>query len=161
MVELRRRAARSGSGERRPDGDGALRFDPSFPACQDWDFWVRCAAAGDVAVVDEVLCRYTATSTPRITTDRAKRQAGFERFAAVHGSSMSADCRSFLAARRRLAAAPSQARELALGPKLAATTRPRALWALANEIAGARLGARRGDPAMGARRLQAAIGGQP
>lgn len=140
---------------------GLPRFDPELRTCQDWDYWVRCADAGPVAVVPEVLCRYAAGDGDRLTNDAAKREAGHRRFLAKHAASMSRDCRAYLDARIALMAAGSQAREWALGPRLVRTLPPRVSWILATEVLAARAGARAGDPGRGLRRLHRAIGARP
>ena len=141
--------------------DGEVpRFDPSLRTCQDWDYWVRCAAAGGVAVVPEALCRYDGGDGDRLTNDRAKRLDGHRRFVEKHTDAMSPDCRAYLGARLELMAAPDQRHELTLGPRLLRQLPPRVAWILATEIAHARWGARRGDPGRGMRRLHRSIRGR-
>ena len=128
-------------------------FDPEYRTCQDWDHWVRCAARGEVRVVPEPLVRYRDAGGDRLTASRPARLAGHRRFAERHGAAMTAWCRAYHRARRRLLEASSQLEELRTGPALLARTPPRVALLLAGEIAAARVGAAVGDPARGLRRL--------
>lgn len=139
---------------------GLPRFDEGLPTCQDWDYWVRCAVVGEVAVVPEVLCRYTADGSDRLTNDLAKRLLGHERFAQRHAGAMSEHCRAYHRARRALMAAPARRAQALLGPRLLATLPPRVSWILAREIVAARAGAAVGDPGRGMRALHRSIAGR-
>lgn len=130
------------------------RFDPELEACQDWDLWVRSIAKGGTArVIPEVLVRYSAEGSDRITESSARRLAGHARFAMNHSAEMSSSCRAYHRARQRLLRARTAPGHALAAAAIVATTPPPISSLLAREIAAARAGARMGDPGRGMRTL--------
>jgi len=132
-----------------------VRFDPAFPAYQDWDFYVRFNRHGRVAVVPEVLCEYVVHDDPaRLTNQLAKRLAGHELFVERHRMAMTPACLAYHRARMRVLATTSRREKLRLAPMLLRDTPVVALRALATESLYGRLGRLRRDPARPMRHLQ-------
>ena len=52
-------------------------FDPNLINAQDWDLWIRLAAAGNVVFVDEVLSYYRIHSSQTVTTTKYLRNLVF------------------------------------------------------------------------------------
>lgn len=87
-------------------------LDPGLRACQDWDYLLRLAARGRIAVAAEPLCTIFFHRGPRITTSRG-RSAGFRRFRARHWPGCPPGARRWLLARTafdRARGAPPPAR---------------------------------------------------
>jgi GT2 family glycosyltransferase len=64
-------------------------FSDNFPSAQDWDLWVRLRMRGPIRTVREPLVEYAVHRGPRISTNLAKKNAGFRRFYLRHKSLMS------------------------------------------------------------------------
>ena len=135
--------------------DQLVRFDPAFPAYQDWDFYLECNRLGPVAIVPEVLCEYVVHDEPdRLTNQLPKRLAGHELLLRRHGAAMSASCLAYHRARMRVLAATSRGAKIRLAPALLRDTPLVAIRALLTESVNGRIGRLRGDPARPMRHLQ-------
>lgn len=51
-------------------------FDPALPSCQDWDLFLRIAAAGPISTVPRSLVRYSEGNHVRISNSQSKVLAG-------------------------------------------------------------------------------------
>ena len=61
-------------------------FDPTLPACQDWDLWMRLRAVGPFSVLREPLVRFFQSGTDRITKNsRAVMEAHRVMFDRIRG----------------------------------------------------------------------------
>jgi len=124
-------------------------MDERLPACQDWDFWIRGAADGAVAVLPGPLCRIVLHSEDRVGTAAAEH-SGRLRLLERYGEEMSASCRAYHRAHLALlegtgaARLGRVARALSGGPPWVAVL----VWL---EWLATRLGRLRGDPAAGRR----------
>jgi hypothetical protein len=133
----------------------AVRFDPEFPAYQDWDFYLQCSEFGPVGVVPEVLCEYVVHDEPgRITNQLANRLVGHELTLRRHGKRMSPACLAYHRARMRVLGTTSKAEKLRLVPSLLHETPAVVLRALVTESVSSRVGRLRHDPALPQRQLQ-------
>lgn len=63
---------------RRDTFEQAGRFDPDMPAMQDWDLWLRVAQATPIRAIKDEIILYEDRCSGRISTDSARRIAGFE-----------------------------------------------------------------------------------
>jgi hypothetical protein len=132
-----------------------VRFDPEFPAYQDWDFYLQCSRFGPVGVVPEVLCEYVVHDEPgRITNQLSSRLVGHELTLRRHGDRMTPACLAYHRARMRVLATTSKAEKLRLVPALLRDTPAVALRALLTESVSSRIGRLRHDPALPQRQLQ-------
>ncbi|MCU1451723.1 MAG: glycosyltransferase like 2 family protein [Acidimicrobiales bacterium] len=142
-----------------------VRFDPDFPAYQDWDFYLRCVRFGAAALVPDVLCEYVVHEDPeRLTNQLPKRLAGHELLLQRHRSEMTATCIAYHRARMRVLATTSRREKLHLLPTLLRDAPPVVLRALVMESVQGRLGRIRHDPARsmrGLRRLAASAAAAP
>ncbi|MEY2430629.1 MAG: hypothetical protein QOC92_354 [Acidimicrobiaceae bacterium] len=133
------------------------RFDPDLPSAQDWDVWLKCARQASVAVVPQILCRYSAHHGPRITASSPARVEGRQRVVERYGASMTEECRAYHEARIALLGDDSGLSEAKVLAGLLAHRRPQAAFALTSAAIAGRLGDRAGDPARGARQLHRTI----
>jgi hypothetical protein len=131
-----------------------VRFDPAFPAYQDWEFYLQCNRFGPVGVVPEVLCEYVVhEEAGRLTNQLAKRLTGHQLLLERHGDAMSPACLAYHRARMRILATTSISEKLRLAPAILRDTPPAALRALFSESVNGRIGRLRNDPARPARQL--------
>ena len=131
--------------DRLPDN---VRFDPAFPAYQDWDMYLRCSRYGGVTVVPEVLCEYVAHAEPeRLTNQLPKRLAGHELLLRRHGDAMTPNCAAYHRARMRVLATTTKGEKLRLLPRLLRDSPPLVLRALLAESVQGRIGRLRHDRA--------------
>jgi hypothetical protein len=132
-----------------------IRFDPEFPAYQDWDFYLQCVRHGPAALVPEVLCEYVVHGGPeRLTNQLPRRLAGHELLLCRHRAAMTAMCIAYHQARMKVLASTSKGEKLRLLPALLRDAPPTVLRALAAESVQSRIGRVRGDPARSMRALQ-------
>lgn len=132
-----------------------VRFDPEFPAYQDWDFYLQCSRFGPVAVVPEVLGEYVVHDEPeRLTNQLAKRLEGHELLLGRHGDAMSPACLAYHRARMRILASTSRGEKMRLAPKLLRDTPALALRALLTESVNGRIARLTHDPGRPSRHLQ-------
>lgn len=133
------------------------RFDVTLPSAQDWDVWLQCATQGRVAVVPQVLCRYSAHGDARITGSSPARIDGRCRIIDRHSGAMSDDCRAYNHASVALIGVDSPSAEGKVLASLVREGHAGAAWALTSAAIAGRLGDRVRDPARGARQLNRVI----
>jgi glycosyltransferase involved in cell wall biosynthesis len=131
-------------------------FDTELVTCEDWDFHMQCAAAGPIAILPEVLCRYTVHDDGRLTNPLQLR-TGRIAWLRKHAAAMSAECLAYHRARLRVLGSGDGGARAALAVKIVATSSARVTRLIAEESLAARLGQRAGDPGRGMRRLHELI----
>jgi glycosyltransferase involved in cell wall biosynthesis len=131
-------------------------FDSELVTCEDWDFHMQCAEPGPIAILPEVLCRYTVHDDGRLTNPHQLR-TGRIAWLRKHSAGMTAECLAYHRARLRVLGSGDGAARAALAVKVVATSSARVTRIIAEESLAARLGQRAGDPGRGMRRLHELI----
>ena len=70
-------------------------FDPRLPTGEDWDLWLRCAREGPFRSLPHVSYLYTQHGGTRVTRTSAAQIEGRRNFLTKHGEAMSPGCRLY------------------------------------------------------------------
>lgn len=141
---------------RRGELEKEIRLDESFPSVEDWDFWLRCARLGAIAVLPEVLGRLTVHGDGRLS-DPGSIVKGRRAFRARHEHLMSPACRAYNVAHETMELGAGWGKRANVLRSMA-TSSPRATALLALEQSARQVGKVMGDPALDCRLLARAIG---
>jgi len=140
-----------------------VRFDPMLPTGEDWDLYLRCARDGPFRSLPQVSYLYAQHAGARVTRAAAAQVEGRRNFLAKHTGDMTPACRAY----HEAVLAGYQAgrkgilRRLASRHGVSASESAYVTAVLFASLAASRVGVRRSDPGLQARRMVSWIDHDP